>query len=257
MIVVLAVLAAMLLPAFSAARNKARDLQCRNNARQINLSYHVRITDGGGNRLDGPEVVEWQVREFGCKELGWVCPLAPARVEPGWINNGNFLAGGVFAAWEDPGWLQDGGNQPLFGPNLRSGSYCVNGYLTEAALYNRWPGYMNAPVPHAFRLQSQVAHADATPVLGDGVVPRSLPCETDLPPTDLNGHYTSGLGVLVIPRHGSHPTPVPDSWPRTKGLPGAVNLSFFDAHVEGVRLEQLWGFAWHDQYVAPSPRPGR
>lgn len=256
-IAVIGLLAAMLLPAFSGVKQRAWGVECQSNQHQINLSYHLRLSDSGGNRLDGPEVVDWQVQEFGRKELGWLCPLAPVRVGPGWINNGNPLPGSVFGAWEDPGWLQDGGNQPLYGPNLRCGSYCINGYFTTASLHRRWPTYMDAPNPNAFLVQTQVAHPDATPVSGDGVAPRSLPSETDMSPTDLNGHTASGMGAWVIPRHGHHPASIPAFWPRTNALPGSVNLSFFDGHVAPVPLEKLWQVLWHDQYSPPSLRPGR
>jgi prepilin-type N-terminal cleavage/methylation domain-containing protein/prepilin-type processing-associated H-X9-DG protein len=250
---VLGILMAMALAAASKAAEKAKSVKCRSNQHQINLSYHLRLTDMGGNRLDGPEIVDWQVQEFGREELGWVCPMAPPRVKEPWINNGKPMSGSVFAAWEDPGWLQDGTNQPLFGANLRCGSYAVNGYLTQSELYNRWPSYLTAPSPHAFNLENQVTKADSTPVLGDGVVPYAQPLCTDLRPNNLTGHGASGIGVFANPRHGEHPSAIPNSWPTNQRLPGSVNISFFDGHSEGVPIERLWGLSWHDQYQIIDP----
>jgi prepilin-type N-terminal cleavage/methylation domain-containing protein/prepilin-type processing-associated H-X9-DG protein len=257
-IVVIGILAALLCAALAAASVKARNIVCRGNQRQINLSYHVRLSEAGGNRLDGPEILDWQIQEFGRRELGWLCPLAPPRIEPGWINNGNPMQGSVFAAWQDPGWLQEGGDQPLFGPNLRAGSYSVNEYLTAAALHDRWPGLFLGGIIDlgVFRVEDEIIHSEATPLLGDGVAPRALPRAADLPPTDLNGHCSVGIGTLAIPRHGNHPTPVPQVWPRNTKLPGSVNLAFFDGHGEGVKIEQLWGLFWHKDYSPPDVRPG-
>ena len=59
-----------------------------------------------------------------------------------------------------------------------------------------------------------------------------------------------------IPRHGSHPNPVPRNWPITQPLPGAVNVTFYDGHVEAVKLERLWQIYWHAKWVPPAKRPG-
>jgi hypothetical protein len=42
---------------------------------------------------------------------------------------------------------------------------------------------------------------------------------------------------------------------RNLKVPGAINLAAFD-HVETVKLEGLWSFYWHKDYVAPAKRPG-
>jgi prepilin-type processing-associated H-X9-DG protein len=39
-------------------------------------------------------------------------------------------------------------------------------------------------------------------------------------------------------------------------LPGAINVSFYDGHVEQVKLERLWQLSWHRDYVPPPKRPG-
>ena len=105
-------------------------------------------------------------------------------------------------------------------------------------------------------MESQVLRPDLTPVLGDGVVAQALAHATDRPPGDFLGRQTSGIGVWVIPRHGSRSASLSTSWPQTDPLPGAINGVFFDGHAETVKLEKLWSLNWHVGYVAPLKRTG-
>ena len=52
-IAVIAILAAMLLPAVSRAKLKTHQIVCMNNQHQIQLSYRIRLENGGTARLDG------------------------------------------------------------------------------------------------------------------------------------------------------------------------------------------------------------
>jgi prepilin-type processing-associated H-X9-DG protein len=61
---------------------------------------------------------------------------------------------------------------------------------------------------------------------------------------------------VTIPRHGSRPTQISRNWPPDARLPGAINVGFFDGHVEQVRLERLWQLYWHKDYEPPAKRPG-
>jgi prepilin-type processing-associated H-X9-DG protein len=65
-----------------------------------------------------------------------------------------------------------------------------------------------------------------------------------------------GMGIFTIPRHGSRPRKVPRDFPPNQTLPGAINMSFYDGHVEQVKLERLWSLYWHKDYVPPAKRPG-
>jgi prepilin-type processing-associated H-X9-DG protein len=68
--------------------------------------------------------------------------------------------------------------------------------------------------------------------------------------------FSRGMSVLTIPRHGSRPHRVPTEHPATQPLPGAINVSFYDGHVELVKLERLWQLQWHRDYRPPPKRPG-
>lgn len=62
--------------------------------------------------------------------------------------------------------------------------------------------------------------------------------------------------IVAIPRHGKGPSPVPTQWPASQPLPGAVNVSMFDGHVELVKLDNLWQLYWHKDYEPLAKRPG-
>jgi prepilin-type processing-associated H-X9-DG protein len=38
-------------------------------------------------------------------------------------------------------------------------------------------------------------------------------------------------------------------------MPGGINLALTDGHVELVKLENLWNYSWHWNWITPVPRP--
>jgi len=90
------------------------------------------------------------------------------------------------------------------------------------------------------------------------------PLETDGPgnPADLYhgipGGWGLDMGNCLIDRHGRRaPSSAPRSVDYVPGnvLPGAINMAFFDGHQENVKLNDLWNFQWHQDWVTPSPHP--
>ena len=71
-IAVIAILAALLLPALSRAKEKAHRVVCLSNQKQINLSFVMALQDSNG-RLDKPEFGNWFGRA-GLPDLPWICP---------------------------------------------------------------------------------------------------------------------------------------------------------------------------------------
>jgi prepilin-type processing-associated H-X9-DG protein len=83
--------------------------------------------------------------------------------------------------------------------------------------------------------------------------------EDDLPAVNLqtgDPGFGWGMHMLTIPRHGSHPSSVTTNQPYTAKLPGSIDVSFYDGHVEAVPLEGLWQLEWHQGWKAPAKRPG-
>src|SRR4051812_15265360 len=67
-IAVIAILAALLLPALSSAKEKARNVVCQSNQRQIILGYKVILSDEPDGALSSPSISEYMVDEPG---QGW------------------------------------------------------------------------------------------------------------------------------------------------------------------------------------------
>ena len=261
-IAVIAILAALLLPALSRAKEKAHQVVCMSNQRQLTLDYRLRLDDTG-DRLDPEDLRlwawryrsgEWTNLDISYKDTGcWICPSAPSCREPLFMVD---RIGSVRSAWAEQAY--DGTHGKIYG------SYAANSWLITAIIDPISEAY--DPNRECYTTQSQIVQPALTPVLGDAVAPWVGPHASDLPGTDLvwprpynflQGAWGRGdMASFTIPRHGKCPNPVPTYWPQDKPLPGAVNVSFFDGHGEIVKLDRLWQLYWHKDYQPPAKRPG-
>jgi prepilin-type processing-associated H-X9-DG protein len=203
-------------------------------------------------------MTDWFLDHVGLLETGWLCPSAQVVTNNAAMNGPN---GTVDQAWFSTDWdafmRSPGmvGPQPsrVIAPHFRASGFTVNEWFFDIFQSN---SLRNERPPLLFTHESQVRPV-STPVVGDGIVPYVNPRATDRPPWDLVfPRATGAIGAYVIPRHGSRPRPVPRDWPENRPLPGAVNMGFFDGHVEQVPLDDLWQLYWHKDYVAPEKRPG-
>lgn len=265
-IAVIAILASLLLPALSKAKDKARSINCISNLKQINLSYQVALSDSLDDRLDPESVANWFLDTWGLENQGGICPSAPLK--PNRPTQGGI--GQVDQAWVVTGadWRVFFAEIPKDRPFMkgpRAGSYGLNSYVfsTERNFA------LNAAVigTRGFKTQSRVRHPVMTPVLADCIEWTNTPLPTwtaggGNPPTwvygtDYLGDYSnSGLSSFLLSRHGSRPSPIPQHWIPHQRLPGAVNIGFFDGHVEQIQLEKMWQLVWHFDYQPPGRRPG-
>ena len=265
-IAIIALLASLLLPALSRAKQKAHAAVCLSNQRQINLNVRLRLDEEDGH-FGGPGLTDWYLQEFGRKEMGWLCPSALASRDPGWGPLLDEWPGTVDLAWRNKPWVAGRG----YDPRIVTGSYGANWWLLHAdlpvtAFDVPWDYSHSSSAwgpSEFFTTESQVVQPMATPVLADGVWPFVWPSAQDKIAWDLAepGLYywvfvDPGMSSMTIPRHGSRPSPMPRQWPSDRPLPGAVNVAFFDGHGELVKLDRLWQLYWHREYQPPAKRPG-
>jgi prepilin-type N-terminal cleavage/methylation domain-containing protein len=250
-IAIIAILAALLLPALVQAKLKAKQINCVSNLHQITTAAVMYQNDFGLNQ--GPTLLGglWTdvlYQYYARAKPIQFCPCATELVKP--LRSQGTAAN----AWNPFEYRGPGYNYYT----TNSGSYAINDWLFKIQTATA-----NVVEPqNYFRVEADIKYTSRTPEFVDAVWPDIAPRTNDLPATDLfNGLVSAsgiaGMGACTIARHGSRAAAqAPKSWPVTQRMAGSVDVSFVDAHVEFVKLENLWRLIWNKTYE-PSPiRPG-
>jgi prepilin-type N-terminal cleavage/methylation domain-containing protein len=242
-IAIIAILAGLLLPAFSRAKSKAQAIGCLNNLKEIGLANWMYFSDEGKpvHYDNWPDL--WMLKlkaRYSAIDKVRTCPTAPERTAAQ-LKKDASAEGWVTRAW-------------LVGDSRINyqGSYCLNGYLYSDSLYGE--------PKHFFKSEADVYYPSRTPFFADAIWVDAWPLVTDRPARNLfdgDKFQQGGLSRIAIPRHGSSPTVGLKNFDPRNTLPGAVGVSFADNHVEMVKLEQLWNLYWHKNWEPPAKRPGR
>jgi prepilin-type N-terminal cleavage/methylation domain-containing protein/prepilin-type processing-associated H-X9-DG protein len=250
-IAIIAILAALLLPALARAKLKAQQVNCLSNLRQLDMAGKMYMEDAGQMFAYADPDLNPESLWMGCLINYYaqvasvrICPSAPDKGNPSGTLN---PAGTADSAWY---WNPQGTNYV--------GSYAINGWM-----YVFLPGAnlegASADPQYLFPKESSVQQWALTPMFFDAVWVDTWPLENDAPARNLyNPGYSgvAGMPRLCIVRHGGvNPASAPRNVPPGSPLPKGINMAFADGHVELVRLQNLWQYYWHLNWVPPATRP--
>jgi hypothetical protein len=245
-IVIIAILAAMLLPALTKAKLKAQRINCASNLKQMGVAAFIYQSEMG--ILLSPFDLDYQAR---MKQIR-LCPVA-SRTNGLNIDLYGSSGGDVVHPWFASAFYTVSTAIHVTSTNW-VGSYAMNAWFEQGSCFP-----YGDDIAKCFPNESAVRQSSKTPYFMDAGWPYIWPKATDRPVPNL---YTGGgddqMQTCLLARHASFS---PDSAPRNadvrQALPGAINLSFADQHVEFSPLENLWNYQWHAGYVPPKIRPLR
>jgi prepilin-type N-terminal cleavage/methylation domain-containing protein len=249
-ITIIAILAALLLPALAVAKRQGQQTACLNNVKQITLAGLIYMSDAAqglpanwaGFPNYEPGVADsWFDALTNYGTAGNV-RLCPSTLNPSSASTGQIILGTANLPW---GCWDTSTDLPA------SGSFGMNGYFYE--LITPYPDLPASKLSYMFPKPASVQKPSQTPLFFDEMYIDAFPLETDTAAPDLycgqpNAWQAGGgrgMACCTILRHGG-PTAT-SSVPYKSGhpLPGAINMGFDDGHVELVKLQNLWSYTWH------------
>jgi prepilin-type N-terminal cleavage/methylation domain-containing protein/prepilin-type processing-associated H-X9-DG protein len=251
-IAIIAILAAMLLPVLSSAKLRSQQISCINGVKQLSLASKMYYDDTqtwvgplSSNAADSQG--DWMyamLTYYGKATNVLFCPSAPDKGNPNNLVNPPGTADG---AWH---WTI---SNPTY-----AASYAINKWLAAT------PGLANSTTypQYLFTKESTVVFPTATPSFMDSAWINLDPLEADSPARNLynplsgNSDSAEGMPRVCVARHGGRPAiSAPQYVAPGSVLPGTINMGFIDGHAEQVKLQNLWTYYWHQNWVPPSPRP--
>src|SRR5262245_30894982 len=203
-IAIIAILAALLLPSLSKAKQKAQNVICLSNVRQLALGETLYITDHGGPFVYPGSGKVWMdaLRDTYAKvDKVRICPST--RDVP-ISERGGQPDGSVDTTWN---WWVGSGNTNDFG------SYSINGFFYAGGWIQPQPdGYLDYGL--AFSKEASISKPAQTPVFCDSMWVDAWPRTNNPPHPNLaKGTWMTQMGRVTIARHGSRPNPVPTAHP--------------------------------------------
>jgi len=260
---VIAILAALLLPALSTAKHHAKDLNCASNVKQMTFSGLMYMDETGQTilYLDTNDLDSWvgSLSPYGLTSNIVLCPATHETNQTVQDSDGIGTASLAWYKWPPTMTAQVNGSYSINGwlfsydPNITS----ISGWVAPPP-----PPVVNNP-QFVFNNPTSVQRPAQTPLFNDAVDWNEWPLASDKPAFDLSqGQAVNipGMQRCTIWRHGAKtatsyvrgwPLPYPFLLPNE----AAINIGFDDGHAQMVKLNDLWSLYWHYNWKPSSTPP--
>ncbi len=233
-IAIIALLLSIIVPALRIAKEKSKNLTCRANVRSLSLALRLYSEQTNGRMFTYYSGLYLNQLSEQMGELNKV------RYCPSTIVNETVKIGEWGTSAKSWTWVS-GVARP------EHGSYGLNGWIYRypANYNNTWVESAENLKKFAYANTLEAPNSASVPVFFDCLWVDAWPKHTDTIPvnfdlsqeppnrnTGADGPVTNHIRRLILRRH----------W-------GTSNVSFLDGHVDNVKLENLWAFKWHQEFI--------
>lgn len=233
-IAIIALLLSIIVPALRIAKEKAKNLSCRANVRGLSQALRLYSEQSNGRMFTYYDGLYLNQIADQTGELDKLRYCASTIVDQQ-VKIGEWGTSGKSWTWVN------GVSRP------EQGSYGLNGWL-----YRYPSNYNNGWVESAENLKKfayantlDAPNSASVPVFFDCLWVDAWPKHTDTVPVNLDlaqeppsrntggdGPVNNHIRRLMLKRHF-----------------GSSNVSFLDGHVDNIKLENLWQYKWHQEFI--------